>query len=454
MEDKRVRPVTASRPLIRWRRRSVGALLTFLGLVVLSGVEGSPRSAQTASPSAPNPWPAKVVAETEVSGRRVRRYEHSSIPAWEYPESRAFVFSVILPAKPSRRAPLIVNLHSAGGGNEKELPESAYITRRSGEDFYGLSLNAYEFDWWWGKQDFEKNPAFLAKPTPVERRVLDTVRWVMREYPIDPDRVYLIGRSMGGAGALAVGMPHGDLFAAVHVTVPADESMLYPRLNLPVVRDADGTPSVDRTARDYLRRISAAGYPDPPFMLDYFSHKDAYSRYSDLLFEVMREGRFGGMIAWGPFGHSGDVHTVPLAALEFPWLSIRRNEAYPVFTGATTNSKYPGFQASGPDQVGQINAFLRWTSVADTETRFAMELRVVHAFELSLMTRPPAEITANVTPRRLQRFRVEPRRTYSYSFVRGTTQISRGTVVADDAGLLTVPRVTMTSIPATLAIQR
>lgn len=408
----------------------------------------------TSPQSTPPSWPTKIIEEKRLSDRRVLRYEHAAIPAWGYTAPRNFVFSVILPETPSRLAPLIVNLHSAGGGNEKELPESAYVTRRAGTAFYGLSLHCYEFDWWWGKQELEKNPAFERDQTPVERRLLETVRWVMRQYPIDPDRVYLIGRSMGGSGAFTIGMPHGDLFAAMHVTVPADETMLYHRLNLPVVRRAGETWSLDKTAPEYLRRVSAADYPDPPFLIDYFSHVDKYAKHSGLLLDVMNEGRFGGVVAWGPFGHTGDVHTVALAALEFPWLSIRRNEAYPVFTRASTNSTYPGFEGAGPDQVGQINAYFRWKNREDTAARFAMELRLVDPFELSLMTRGPREIITDVTPRRLQRFRIEPRQTYRYAFTRGDTALSRGTIVADEAGLITIPRLAIIGEPATLAIER
>lgn len=51
--------------------------------------------------------------------------------------------------------------------------------------------------------------------------VSDTVEWVKANYPVDPDRVYLSGVSMGGCGALGIGMPRGDVFSAVCVWVPA-----------------------------------------------------------------------------------------------------------------------------------------------------------------------------------------------------------------------------------------
>ena len=49
---------------------------------------------------------------------------------------------------------------------------------------------------------------------PTEKRIIGTVQWVIEQYGIDPDRVYLCGNSMGGSGALGIGLRHGDLFAA------------------------------------------------------------------------------------------------------------------------------------------------------------------------------------------------------------------------------------------------
>ena len=58
-------------------------------------------------------------------------------------------------------------------------------------------------------------------PVPVERRVIDCVKWVIQTYEIDPNRVYLSGNSMGGSGTLGIGLRHGDVFAAIKANVPA-----------------------------------------------------------------------------------------------------------------------------------------------------------------------------------------------------------------------------------------
>lgn len=51
-----------------------------------------------------------------------------------------------------------------------------------------------------------------------ERDVLHTIELTMRDYPVDPDRVYLCGASMGGSGVWAIAAHYPHLFA---VAVPA-----------------------------------------------------------------------------------------------------------------------------------------------------------------------------------------------------------------------------------------
>ncbi len=50
---------------------------------------------------------------------------------------------------------------------------------------------------------------------PGEQDVLDIIDLVEKEFPVNPDRVYLMGHSMGGWGTWWIGLRHPDLFATV-----------------------------------------------------------------------------------------------------------------------------------------------------------------------------------------------------------------------------------------------
>src|SRR5207237_3690900 len=72
----------------------------------------------------------------------------------------------------------------------------------------------------------------------AERDVYDALADVKRRLPVDEDRVYLTGTSMGGGGALRLALTRPDLWAAVAlvcpVTPPGLEALIPNALNVPV----------------------------------------------------------------------------------------------------------------------------------------------------------------------------------------------------------------------------
>ena len=98
---------------------------------------------------------------------------------------------------------------------------------RAPDDHYALYVDCRKNKGdWWGGGIHLKDAGLTAKnsggdPMPVEKRVMDTVRWTITKYGIDPNRVYLCGNSMGGSGTLGIGLRNGDVFAAIKANVPA-----------------------------------------------------------------------------------------------------------------------------------------------------------------------------------------------------------------------------------------
>jgi predicted peptidase len=61
-----------------------------------------------------------------------------------------------------------------------------------------------------------------------EQDVMNVLQLVRTEFKIDEQRIYLVGQSMGGAGALYLGVKHQDIWAAVAASAPAITSSHHP----------------------------------------------------------------------------------------------------------------------------------------------------------------------------------------------------------------------------------
>lgn len=475
----------------------------------------------------PNPYmPQASVGVQHVKGHGVVWFDHTYDPSWggAYPEQEDR-FCVALPADGEQAGrPLLVVLHSRGGGKAGIRETVGALGAPGGvafcpTNFYALVLDCMGDvsrkdkdhtvlnDFWWGAMppgtdangnsgyDMAKaywtfiygtlmgelfngptkgpwknplHPAetcleWLAKgEPPASRRVMDTVEWVVRRYRIDRNRIYLCGNSMGGQGALGIGLPHGEVFAAIDGNVPA--TIWYPAMRMGFV-DTDGN---DVPEADY-----APPKHDPPFLVDWSGSDDAWSRDHDVLYRNMSRFRFGMVGWWGDYGHCGSIAEARRKndlVETFPWLEIRKNEAYPAFTSASTDDALPWPQESWRDSGktttrggietvdagltpragcatnGQVNAWFRWKVMADTPEAFEIELRIGDAQEIpTARFERPSVSYVDVTPRRIQNFRP------STGKVRWTFGALSG-VVAKDArlGVFTIPHIPVTQAPTVL----
>jgi dipeptidyl aminopeptidase/acylaminoacyl peptidase len=54
-----------------------------------------------------------------------------------------------------------------------------------------------------------------------EKDVMNVLDLMRKEFLIDDHRIYLLGQSMGGGGAMHLGVKYGDIWAAVGLSAPA-----------------------------------------------------------------------------------------------------------------------------------------------------------------------------------------------------------------------------------------
>jgi predicted esterase len=391
---------------------------------------------------APTKDPSK---DSAINGRITETFQHGVKAEWGYATPQQDTFVVIHPATDRKNAPLYVVLHSAG----HDVLSCVNCTKtignhdiyRSPDDHYALYLDCrkHQGDWWWGGMHL-KDAGLTKKnsggdPRPVEKRVIDTVKWVMQKYDIDPDRVYLAGNSMGGSGTLGIGMRNGDVFAAIKANVPAGIEHVSDRMYVPPL-------SVPETVK----------LPVPPVCVVYSAPNDGWSAGHERFVEAMNARRYALYFYWGPFGHannSAQIMKVNDLIDSFDWLGVKRNEAYAAFTNASGNTKIPWPDDLKSTAAGQINAFFRWKNISDAEDKAEISLFLVSGTDLKTKFEIPKEASADATLRRLQNFHLKPGEPFKWTYgdVEGEGKV-------DARGAVTIPGLKITSEPATLRIRR
>lgn len=381
-------------------------------------------------------WPPERQKESVFAERKLEVFQHGTKAEWGYSAPQTDTFLVLHPKQARSNAPLYVVLHSAGHDVNSCLQCTAQVGNHdiyhAPPDFFALYLDckANKGDWWWGGNKYQG-----AEVSPTDKRVIDTVKWVIKQYGIDENRVYLSGNSMGGSGTLGIGMRHGDVFAAIKANVPAKVEHVSNRMYFT-------SPTVPADVK----------IPDPPIVVDYSAPNDSWAKGHDFFAKVMNERKYPLYFYWGPFGHANNhaqIMKVNDLINSFDWLNVKKNEAYAVFTNASTNDALPWPDQLTDKQSGQINAFFRWKNISDTPSSMEIALFLVSPSELQTTFKIPEAATADVSLRRLQMLKVAPGETVHWTF--GTAS---GEAKADATGCVTIPGLRITSNPVTLSLKK
>jgi predicted peptidase len=225
-------------------------------------------------------------------------------------------YAVFVSSKVSKekKAPLIVALHGLGG-DQNTMVRERYRAVELAEDggYILVAPIGYKSRGWYGipmgknkslrkappkseNQTEEVKPNSKAAPKPKlspfsnandppnlrelsEKDVLTVLGLMRNEFNIDERRMYLMGHSMGGAGALYLGVKYPEFWSAIAAIAPAafglDPNSLEKIRDIPVIivqGDADTAVPVTNTRRwsDKLKELNmthryleiAGGMPD------------------------------------------------------------------------------------------------------------------------------------------------------------------------------------------------
>ena len=379
--------------------------------------------------------------------RPLEWFHHKSLPKWGYEKEQTDTFALLHPKceEPGKAYPLYVVFHSAGHDVYSAvgctwLPGNHDIYHTP-DDMFGLYLDCRQHtgDWWWGGNsavDIIDAKREGVEKQPVENRVIATIEWVIEQYSIDTERVYAVGNSMGGSGALGIAMCRGDLFAAVKVNVPAGVRHM--------------------AARCCLDRELPEGFaiPDPPVLVDYSAQDDVWSTGHQVLYRGMKDKKYALMGYFGEFGHcnnDSEIHKVNDLVHSFDIFDIRLSDPYPVFTYAQTDDQIP-WADDGTivhHDAGQVNAFFRWSDFKESETSLSLSLRLLAQDEWASRVTFPESSKTDISFRRLKTCKFVSGDKVAWEFGEES-----GTSVADENGLVTIHGITVEKAQKVLKVYK
>jgi fermentation-respiration switch protein FrsA (DUF1100 family) len=205
---------------------------------------------------------AALLAQRATSGAQVAVFRSTADDS-----TQQYAFWLPANLEAGKKYPLLISLHAEESSHRLNLRQIFGILPRFGQmDSEDLSY-----------LPVQRDPGYLiACPLArgsmgyqgiAEQDVYDVIADVQRRYPVDPDRIFLTGISMGGGGALWLALTRPDVWAAVAPLCPSPVAgaaeLAANASNLPIrLFHGEHDPIVPvAESRNWQRRLLAAGVP-------------------------------------------------------------------------------------------------------------------------------------------------------------------------------------------------
>ena len=172
----------------------------------------------------------------------------------------------------SRAWPLIVTLHGLGRPYDWMLGYEGIIDFAERDGYVMVAPLGYHPRGWYGSRGpgipQTRRAADITESLPEnlgalsEQDVMNVFEIVRTELNIDPDRMYLWGHSMGGAGTYHLAATHPDLWAALGVAAPApsvDPDQLEAFKHVPIIVMQGDEDRLVTTTREWVAKMKELG---------------------------------------------------------------------------------------------------------------------------------------------------------------------------------------------------
>ena len=117
-----------------------------------------------------------------------------------------------------KKSPLIIALHGLGGNPQQFIKTRGLMEQAEKRGYIVAAPMGYNERGWYGAPGLglkggKTDPENLRELS--EKDVMNVLALVKKNHSVDPDRVYLMGHSMGGGGTFHIGLKHADEWAAL-----------------------------------------------------------------------------------------------------------------------------------------------------------------------------------------------------------------------------------------------
>ena len=270
--------------------------------------------------------------------------------------------------------------------------------------------------WWYGYHSRIYDTTLTPKavvPNYTEEQLLWMVRWAQSHLGTDPARTYLTGGSMGGSGTVSMVMHHPGVFAAAVATVPI---VSYTRPGKGSARRLEcicgplSRPAVTHQGVPLLEHMNGAlgaarAKADLPPLFITHGRRDGSIPWENNppFYRAMNAARQALYVHWNNGTHPTSHRTAPadVKAWSRQFTRYALDRSFPVFTNCSDNRDPGNGDPTDGDIVGWMNRGLGWRDLVDTPSEYALTVTAAYP-GLGL------PVTVDVTPRRVQRFRVKP----------------------------------------------
>lgn len=192
----------------------------FLALAALGAALVAPQAVRAQTPTeAPPAANGPLQAPRLQPDPRVQQKSYT-LPTGEEMRYTLYVSSKVKPGVP---APLVVALHGYGGDSNFIVRDKLVDEAEQG-GYVVVGPMGYNFTGWYGSPPIligggAIKPANLTQLSELD--VLNVLAIAQHDFAIDPNRIYLMGHSMGGAGTIFMGQKHSEIWAAAAAIAPA-----------------------------------------------------------------------------------------------------------------------------------------------------------------------------------------------------------------------------------------